>query len=58
VDDVVRAWAERLHSLEDDTPFVHPAWGHGTVADALRGLAHETVHHELDVRRHADLGQR
>jgi hypothetical protein len=99
VGDVVRAWAERLHSLArdpdaswagfdpdevararrydalpgvtgpwalarsvdalllslapltNDTPFVHPEWGDGTVADALRWLAHETVHHELDVRR-------
>ena len=99
VGDVVRAWAERLHSLGTDpdaawagfdpdelararrydalpgssgpwslarsvdalvqsieplatgTPFEHPEWGSGTVADALRWLAHETVHHELDVRR-------
>jgi hypothetical protein len=102
VGDVVRAWAERLHSLGSDppaawagfdpdevararrydalpastgpwalarsvdalvlslealsigTPFVHPEWGNGTVEDALRWLAHETVHHELDVRRGLD----
>ncbi len=99
VGDVVRAWAERLHSLAADpeaawagfdpdelararhydtlpattgpwalarsvdalvlalepltteTSFLHPEWGSGTVADALRWLAHEMVHHELDVRR-------
>jgi hypothetical protein len=99
VSDLVRAWAERLHSLAADpeaawagfdpdelaqarhyealpattgpwslarsvdalvlslephtieAPFVHPEWGSGTVADALRWLAHETVHHQLDVRR-------
>jgi hypothetical protein len=102
VGDVVRAWAERLHSLgndpaadwasfdpdelararhydalpassgswalarsvdalvlsleplEGDTPFMHPQWGSGTVADALRWLAHETEHHALDVRRGVD----
>ena len=99
VGDVVRAWAERLHSLgtdpsaswagfdpnelagarryhalpprsgpwalaraidaleqsldglDMDTAFVHPEWGHGTVADALRWVAHEVVHHQVDVRR-------
>jgi hypothetical protein len=102
VSDLVRAWAERLHSLASDpqaawagfdpdelararhydalpqvsgpwavarsvdalrqslgsvaidTAFVHPEWGSGTVADALRWLAHEAVHHELDVRRGLD----
>jgi hypothetical protein len=43
-----------LAPLTNDTPFVHPEWGDGTVADALRWLAHETVHHELDVRRGLD----
>jgi hypothetical protein len=104
VGDVVRAWAERLHSLGNDpgaawagfdpdelararhydalpgstgpwalarsvdalvlsleplahdTPFVHPEWGSGTVTDALRWVAHETVHHELDVRRVTSAG--
>jgi hypothetical protein len=99
VSDLVRAWAERLHSLgadpqaawagfdpdelaaarhydalpqvsgpwavarsadalrtsleplASDTAFAHPEWGRGTVADALRWVAHEAVHHELDVRR-------
>lgn len=40
-----------LGSLDTDAPFEHPEWGHGTVADALRWLAHEVVHHELDLRR-------
>lgn len=40
-----------LGSLDTDTPFEHPEWGRGTVADALRWLAHEVVHHELDIRR-------
>jgi hypothetical protein len=33
------------------TGFEHPEWGHGTVADALRWVAHELVHHQLDVGR-------
>lgn len=47
----VDALAQSLEPLGTDTPFEHPEWGSGTVADALRWLAHETVHHELDVRR-------
>jgi hypothetical protein len=104
VGDLVRAWAERLHSLATDpaaawagfdpdelararhydalpqasgpwalarsvdalegslaplamdTAFTHPEWGMGTVADALRWVGHEAVHHELDVRRGLELG--
>lgn len=99
VGDLVRAWAERLHSLsvapatpwagfdpdeladarhyealppttaawalarstealqhsldglDPDLAFEHPEWGQGTVTDALRWLAHEVEHHDLDVRR-------
>jgi hypothetical protein len=40
-----------LEALDMDTAFVHPEWGHGTVTDALRWVAHEVVHHELDVQR-------
>jgi uncharacterized damage-inducible protein DinB len=51
----VEALVQSLEALTVDTPFDHPEWGHGTVADALRWLAHETVHHDLDIRR--GLGQ-
>lgn len=44
-----------LEPLDLDGGFVHPEWGHGTVADALRWLGHEVRHHDLDVRR--GLGQ-
>jgi hypothetical protein len=47
----VDALAVALAPLTADDGFVHPEWGQGTVADALRWLAHEVVHHELDVRR-------
>ena len=40
-----------LEAVAIDTPFTHPEWGSGTVADALRWLAYETEHHDLDVRR-------
>lgn len=35
--------------LDHATPFQHGEWGEGTVADGLRWLAHEYVHHQLDV---------
>jgi hypothetical protein len=35
------------------TPFVHGDWGRGTVGDATRWLAHEYLHHELDVDERA-----
>lgn len=47
----VDALVQSLEPLTVDTSFTHPEWGHGTVADALRWLAHETVHHDLDIRR-------
>jgi hypothetical protein len=40
-----------LGPVEVHQAFTHPEWGHGTVTDALRWVAHEVVHHELDVRR-------
>jgi hypothetical protein len=51
----VDALQQSLGSLASETAFTHPEWGRGTVADALRWVAHEAVHHELDVRR--GLGQ-
>jgi hypothetical protein len=40
-----------LAELDLEADFVHPEWGKGDVTDALRWLAHEVAHHELDVRR-------
>lgn len=45
------ALMQSLGSLDLPTAFRHPQWGAGTVADALRWLAHEAAHHELDIRR-------
>jgi hypothetical protein len=36
-------------ALDRGTPFRHADWGVGTVAEALVWIAHEMVHHELDV---------
>jgi hypothetical protein len=35
--------------LPAETEFLHGDWGRGTVADGTRWLAHEFVHHLLDV---------
>ena len=35
--------------LDPETTFLHGDWGRGTVADGTRWLAHEFVHHQLDV---------
>lgn len=51
---LARATEALEHSLDEldlDLAFEHPEWGHGTVTDALRWLAHEVEHHDLDVRR-------
>jgi hypothetical protein len=45
------ALVRALEPLGFATGFLHPEWGEGAVADALRWVAHESVHHELDVRR-------
>jgi hypothetical protein len=39
--------------LDPDTPFVHGDWGQGTIGDGTRWLAHEYVHHRIDVRARA-----
>lgn len=41
--------------LPGDTPFLHGDWGTGTVADGTRWLAHEFVHHLLDVDSRASV---
>lgn len=40
-----------LEEVDAATTFSHPEWGPGDVGDVLRWLAHEAVHHELDVSR-------
>jgi hypothetical protein len=40
-----------LDGLAPETHFDHPEWGEGSVLDALRWVAHEAVHHQVDVAR-------
>ena len=35
--------------LSADSEFLHGDWGRGTVTDAMRWLAHEFRHHEMDI---------
>ena len=39
--------------LDASTPFQHGEWGEGTIGEALVWLAHEFVHHEVDVSERA-----
>ncbi|MDX1449472.1 MAG: hypothetical protein R3246_10480 [Acidimicrobiia bacterium] len=39
--------------LSPTAEFEHGDWGRGTVADAMRWLAHEFHHHEIDIGRRA-----
>jgi hypothetical protein len=54
LDRATDAFAQVLAWLDLDDGFDHPEWGHGTVADAVRWVAHELAHHERDVRRGLD----
>jgi hypothetical protein len=47
----VDALAGVLDGLTPETTFDHPEWGEGSVLDALRWVAHEAVHHQVDVSR-------
>jgi hypothetical protein len=47
------AFVALCRQLDPATPFLHGDWGPGTVGDATRWLAHEYLHHELDVDERA-----
>lgn len=49
LDHATMAFVQLSRELDHATPFQHGDWGEGTVADGLRWLAHELVHHQLDV---------
>ena len=51
--DATDRFVELSGQLDPDTPFLHGDWGLGTVADGTRWLAHEFVHHQLDVDERA-----
>ncbi|MBW3562128.1 MAG: DinB family protein [Actinobacteria bacterium] len=43
--------AAAVEDLDHRTGFTHPDWGSGDVEDALRWIAHEVTHHEVDIAR-------
>lgn len=45
---------EETSLLEPESEFLHGDWGPGTVADAMRWLAHEFHHHSKDIHARAD----
>lgn len=47
--EAVRMLLDATALLSEDAEFLHGDWGPGTVADAMRWLAHEFHHHELDI---------
>ncbi len=56
IGNAVTTFLEVCEGVASETPFQHGDWGPGTVADGIRWLAHEFVHHQLDVEaRAADL---
>lgn len=51
--DAVDTFVALGRALDGTTTFEHGDWGTGTVADATRWVAHEFVHHQLDVDQRA-----
>ena len=49
------AFVALSEQLDPETPFLHGDWGTGSVGDATRWLAHEYLHHEVDVDERATL---
>ena len=47
------AFVALSEQLDPATPFLHGDWGPGSVGDATVWLAHEYLHHELDVDERA-----
>ena len=47
------AFVALSEQLDPATPFLHGDWGPGNVGDATRWIAHEYLHHELDVDKRA-----
>ena len=64
--DLARSWTERMRfssfvaqcdHIDFDATFEHGDGGQGSVADAIRWLGHEFVHHQLDVNARAGEGR-
>ena len=53
LDDAVSSFVDQCRATDVNLPFQHGEWGRGSVADAIRWLGHEFVHHEGDVDERA-----
>lgn len=53
VRDAVSSFVSQCQQIDFHATFEHGDWGAGSVADGLRWLGHEFVHHELDVEERA-----
>lgn len=53
LDQATARFVHLSRELDHGTAFEHGDWGEGTVADGLRWLAHEYIHHQLDVEARA-----
>lgn len=51
--EAVSSFVAQCRVVDHDVPFEHADWGAGSVADGLRWLGHEFVHHQLDVDERA-----
>ena len=51
--DAVSSFVTQCDQVDLATSFEHGDWGQGSVADGIRWLGHEFVHHQLDVDERA-----
>lgn len=51
--DAVSSFVTQSNLVAPAATFEHGDWGQGTVADGIRWLGHEFVHHQLDVAERA-----
>jgi hypothetical protein len=58
LEDSVSTFTAQCAHIDLDATFEHGDWGRGTVADGIRWLAHEFVHHQLDVDARASVDTR
>lgn len=51
--DAVTSFVDQCSRVDPDATFDQGDWGQGSVADGIRWLGHEFVHHQLDVDERA-----
>ncbi|MEZ5168753.1 MAG: hypothetical protein R2695_20560 [Acidimicrobiales bacterium] len=52
--DAVSSFVDWCDRIDHGTAFEHGDWGPGTVADGIRWLGHELVHHQIDVAERSE----